>query len=193
MIQINLLPVRESQRLAELRQHVMRMFLALIVTSAGIGFVYSGLNSRMSDSRHRMQQIQADIEQLAPQVEWVQDFRRKKAELEQKLEVIDGLEAARIGPVRILDELAVHTPERLWLKSLENRGRELRLSGESMDNDLVAAFLRALGTSPHFESVDLESTELEKSGDGQLKLVRFHIDALLGVVNKEAAKSGAEG
>jgi len=193
MIQVNILPVSESQPLSELRQHAMQMLLALIVTSAGIGFVYSGVNSRISDSRHRMQQMHADIEELAPQVEWVQDFRRKKAELEQKLEVIDGLEAARTGPVRILDELAVHTPERLWLKSLENRGRDLRLSGESMDNDLVASFLRALGSSPHFESVDLESTELEKSRDGQLKLVRFHIDALLGVVNKEAANSGAEG
>ena len=161
--------------------------------AVGIGFIYSGLNGRIADSRERMELMRADIEELAPHVEWVKDFRRKKSELEKKLAVIQGLEAARSGPVRILDELAIHTPERLWLKSLETRGRELRLSGESMDNDLVAGFLRALGASPYFESVDLESTELDKSSDGQLKLVRFHIDALLGSIEERGVDSGAEG
>ena len=193
MIQVNLLPVRETQRLAELRQQALQVLLALIVTTAAIGFIHSGLTSRISQSQQRTRQMQADIQQLAPQVEWVKEFRKKKAELENKLRVIDGLEAARTGPVRILDEIAVHAPERLWLKSLEKRGRELRLSGESMDNDLVAGFLRALGASPYFESVDLESTELDKSSDGQLKLVRFHIDALLGSIEERGVDSGAEG
>ena len=121
------------------------------------------MNDRITQTRQRVDQMQSDIDQLAPQVAWVEEFREKKAELEQKLRVIDGLEAARTGPVRILDELAIHTPDRLWLKTLETRGRALRLSGESIDNDLVAAFLRALGSSPSFESVDLESTEQEKS------------------------------
>jgi len=193
IIRVNLLPVRETQRLAELRQQGMQLLLALIVTAATIGFVHSSLNDRITQTRQRVDQMQSDIDQLAPQVAWVEEFREKKAELEQKLRVIDGLEAARTGPVRILDELAIHTPDRLWLKTLETRGRALRLSGESIDNDLVAAFLRALGSSPSFESVDLESTEQEKSRDGELKLVRFSIDAALGRVQEEAVKSGSEG
>ena len=43
--------------------------------------------------------MQADREELAPQVAWVMDFRMKKSELEQKLLVIERLEAARMGPV----------------------------------------------------------------------------------------------
>lgn len=193
MIQVNLLPVRESRRLAELRQQAMQMLLALIVTTAAMGFVYAALGSRIVKIEQRVRQMQADIEELAPQVAWVTDFRMKKSELEQKLLVIERLEAARTGPVRILDEIAVHTPERLWLESLETRGRELRLAGESMDNDLVAAFLRALGSSTRFESVDLESTQLEKNREGELKLVRFRIDALLSEVVTGTADSGSEG
>lgn len=193
MIRVNLLPVRETQRLAELRQQAMQLLLALILAAATIGFIHSSLSDRITQTRQRVEQMQSDIDQLAPQVAWVKEFREKKAELEQKLRVIDGLEAARIGPVRILDELAIHTPDRLWLKTLESRGRELRLSGESIDNDLVAAFMRALGSSPNFESVDLESTEQEKSSDGELKLVRFSIDALLGRTQEEAVDSGSEG
>ncbi|MGE4650965.1 MAG: PilN domain-containing protein [Myxococcota bacterium] len=193
IIRVNLLPVRETQRLAELRQQGMQLLLALILTAATIGFFHSSLNDRITQTRQRVDQMQSDIDQLAPQVAWVEEFREKKAELEQKLRVIDGLEAARTGPVRILDELAIHTPDRLWLKTLETRGRALRLSGESIDNDLVAAFLRALGSSPSFESVDLESTEQEKSRDGELKLVRFSIDAALGRLQEEAVKSGSEG
>lgn len=193
MIEINLLPVRESLRLAELRRQLAQMLAVLVVSAVAIGFVYSGLQGRIADSQARMQAMRADIEELAPQVEWVKDFRQKKSELEKKLSVIQGLEAARTGPVRVLDELAIHTPERLWLKSLVSRGQELRLSGASMDNDLVAAFLSALGRSPYFQSVDLESAELDKSSDGQLKLVRFQIDALLDSAEEDADASGAEG
>ena len=39
MIQVNLLPVREAQRLADLRQQVMQLVFVLIVVGATIGFV----------------------------------------------------------------------------------------------------------------------------------------------------------
>ena len=103
MIRVNLLPVRETQRLAELRQQAMQLLLALILAAATIGFIHSSLSDRITQTRQCVEQMQSDIDQLAPQVAWVKEFREKKAELEQKLRVIDGLEAARIGPVRILD------------------------------------------------------------------------------------------
>jgi hypothetical protein len=52
------------------------------------------------------------------------------------------------------------------------------LQGRSLDNDLVAVFLRSLSESEYFDEVDLDKTEL--SGDrGGLRLVSFSIRALL--------------
>lgn len=187
MIQINLLPVREARRAADIRHQVMQLCLAVLVAGVGIGFAHSRISDQISQARARVQQMERDIEQFKPQLEQVDAFRKKKAGLEKKIDVIDGLDRARSGPVRVLDELATHTPERLWLTDFTTKGNSIELKGESLDNELVAMFLRALGESPYFDQVDLDSTELAK-GAGGLKVVSFSIQAVL-VTPKPAAES----
>jgi type IV pilus assembly protein PilN len=178
MIQINLLPVREERRAADVRHQIMQLCLALLVAGIGIGFVHSRIVDQIGQTRDRVNQMQRDIEQFKPQLEQVDAFRKKKADLEKKIDVIDGLDRARSGPVRVLDELAMHTPERLWLTDFTTKGNSIELKGESLDNELVAVFLRALGDSPYFDQVDLDSTELG-TGAGGLKVVSFSISAVL--------------
>ena len=50
MIRVNLLPVRETQRLAELRQQAMQLLLALILAAATIGFIHSSLSDRITQT-----------------------------------------------------------------------------------------------------------------------------------------------
>jgi Tfp pilus assembly protein PilN len=107
--------------------------------------------------------------------------------------VIAGLDRARKGPVRIMDELATHVPERLWLDSVITKGPQIELTGQSLDNELVAVFLGALGDSPYFTNVDLNSTELGDGRDG-LKVVKFKIQATMaGMQTEEAAPKGKGG
>ena len=178
MIQINLLPVREAKRKADVKQHVLELVFALIVVGAAIGFLHSDLTTQIGTSQNRITQMQNDIEKFKPQLDQVAAFRAKKAELQKKIDVIAGLDRARKGPVRVMDELATHTPERLWLDSVSTKGNALELTGQSLDNELVAVFLGSLGDSPYFENVDLNSTELADGPDG-LKVVKFKIQATI--------------
>ena len=91
--------------------------------------------------------------------------------------MIHRLERSRSGPVHILDELASRTPERVWLTTLSATGGKIELEGMSLDNELVALFLRALDDSPYFANVELKATEL-KTVDA-LKLNTFRILAQL--------------
>ena len=129
-------------------------------------------------TENRITQMQNDIEKFKPQLDQVAAFRAKKAELQKKIDVIAGLDRARKGPVRVMDELATHTPERVWLDSVSTKGTSLELTGQSLDNELVAVFLGSLGDSPYFENVDLNSTELADGPDG-LKVVKFKIQATM--------------
>jgi type IV pilus assembly protein PilN len=176
MIEINLLPVREARRKADLHQQGMQVVLVLILVSAVIGFVHSHVSSQITTTQRRIYQMEADIKQFQPQLDQVAAFRKKKANLEKKIDVIDGLDRARRGPVRVLDELSTHAPERLWLTSLSTNGTTLQLKGESLDNELVAVLLHALGESPFFSKVDLDKTTLGSSKDG-LKVVSFELQA----------------
>jgi type IV pilus assembly protein PilN len=176
MIQINLLPVREAKRKADVKQNALELVFALIVVGATIYYVHSDLTTQIDTAQNRITQMQNDIEKFKPQLDQVAAFRAKKAELQKKIDVIAGLDRARKGPVRVMDELATHTPERLWLDSVSTKGTTLELTGQSLDNELVAVFLGSLGDSPYFDNVDLNSTELGDGPDG-LKVVKFKIQA----------------
>jgi len=192
MIEINLLPVREARRAADLRQQVLQLVFMLLVVGFGIGIAHSNINEKIVIEQARVAQMQRDIDQFKPQLKQVAEFRKKKANLEKKIDVIDELDRARSGPVRVMSELAMRTPERLWLKSLKTTGGEIQLKGLSLDNELVAVFLRGLSDSEYFDSVDLDGTKLE-GGQGALKLVSFGIRAQLVNPKPEGAKAGKKG
>jgi type IV pilus assembly protein PilN len=185
MIDINLLPVREARRKADVRQLGMQVLLAGILGTASIGFVHSHVESRISETEERIRQMEADIKQFQPQLDQVAAFRKKKASLEKKIEVIEDLDRARTGPVRVMSELATHMPDRVWLTNLTTDGNAIKMKGEGMDNELVAVLMRALKESPYFDNVDLQSTELGNSKQG-LKLVKFNIEAT--VASQKPAK-----
>ena len=177
MLQINLLPVREARLKADLRDYVMQLFLVALLVAGSIGIVQSRMRDKLDNAKARVNQMDNDIRQFKPQLDQVAAFRKKKVELEKKIDVIDGLDRARAGPVRVMDELAMRTPEKLWLESIVAKGQDIQLAGASLDNELVALFLRALGDSPYFANVDLESTELSGSTKDGLKLMKFKIQA----------------
>jgi type IV pilus assembly protein PilN len=193
MLKINLLPVREARRKADLRQYFMQLMLVFIVMGGGLGLFHSRLADQISRTQARVNQMQSDIDQFKPQLEQVAAFKARKSELEKKIDVIEGLDKARSGPVRVMDELATRTPDRLWLTDVTTKGNSIRLKGQSLDNELVALFLRSLGESEFFTQVDLDTAKLGKDSKG-LKLVRFDITAKLvtpGVVEKNNAAKNA--
>jgi Tfp pilus assembly protein PilN len=90
----------------------------------------------------------------------------------------------------VLSELAARTPDRLWLTSLATEGKTIVMVGQSLDNDLVALFLRSLGESPYFTEVDLDRTEMGGDSDG-LRLMSFRIRAVLANPDSDAAADAA--
>ena len=179
MLEINLLPVREARRKADVRQQAMQLLLAVIVTGGGIGVVHSRVVDQKQGAEIRVRQMRQDIEQFQPQIEQVAAFKKKKAELEKKLDIIHGLEEARSGPVMLLAELASRTPANFTLTSIKSKGNQIEMEGRSLDNEIVASFLSDLGASRYFDQVDLDSTEIEQSKEGGLKVVSFAITARL--------------
>jgi len=188
MLEINLLPVREARRKADIRQQLMQLMFVLLVAVGAIGFWHARVAEEISLSEVRVSQMQNDIKQFKPQLDQVAAFKLKKARLEKKIDVIDGLDRARNGPVHVLAELAARTPERLWLTSVESKANAIQMEGRSLDNELVALFLRGLGESKYFAQVDLDSTQIVDARDG-LKVVKFAIRAQ--IVNPDSAAAPA--
>ncbi len=178
MIEINLLPHREARRAADLRQTAAILVLGLVVVGGVIAMIDRGLEQRLSNIQATLRQLEGDIARYRPEEEQVQVFKAKRSELEDKIDVIKGLDRARSGPVRILDALTTSTPDRLWLTALSTEGIQIKVEGDSLDTGVVADFLRSLNASPYFTEVDLERTSSGSQVDG-VKLVHFIITAAL--------------
>lgn len=195
MIEINLLPHRETRRLADLRQSVALLALGLVIAGGGIFFVSSNLNAELERAETNVRQLEAAIAQFKPQEDQVAMFKKQRKQLEDKLNVIKSLEKARTGPVKLFDRLADLAPERLWLKSLKTEGSQVMLEGTSLDTGIVADFLRSMNESEFFSNVDLKNTKGGKEVEG-VKLVDFKISAdfLKEKTDEEPAKKpGAKG
>jgi type IV pilus assembly protein PilN len=176
MIEINLLPHRESRRIADLRQTVALLFLGLVIAGGGIFFVSRDLNANLDTAETTVRQLEAAIDQFKPQQVQVAAFKKQRKRLEDKLDIIKGLEKARTGPVRLFDELSNLTPDRLWLKTMKSDGTGIILEGASLDTGIVADFLRSLNQSDYFTNVDLKKTKGGKEVGG-VRLVDFKISA----------------
>jgi type IV pilus assembly protein PilN len=177
MIRINLLPVREARRRADLQQQGFLVAVLVVGALALTIWVHLAMRSKIEGGKERVAEIDAQIKQFEPQLKQVEAYKKKKAEVEAKLGVIKGLERSRSGPVHMMDELANATQDRMWITELESSGAHIRMEGRSLDNEIVATFLTQLNNSPYFGGVELKRTELEARGG--LKLHQFEVTATI--------------
>lgn len=175
MIEINLLPVREERRRANVRQFGTFVAATLVGTIVLSGAYHAKVKGDVSRARKAVQNTQRQIDQLKPQLDQVEQYRAAKERIEGKLDVIRRLNHSRSGPVHVMDELATHSPERLWLTRFEIRKGTISIEGMSLDNELVALFLTALSESPYFQDVELQQTEATNAGG--LRLNQFRLTA----------------
>jgi len=176
MIEINLLPHREARRAADLRETVALLVLGVVLVGGGIFIIDQGVASDLAAAEATVAQLEADIDRFEPQKKMVKKFKKRRKQLQSKLDIITGLEEARNGPVRVLDELSSRVPDRLWLTSIKTKGKGIKLQGQSLDTGVVADFLRGLNASHYFKNVDLDKTSGGKVVKG-VRLVNFEIRA----------------
>ena len=59
----------------------------------------------------------------------VQKFEARKAQLQQRVTLIEQLRKGQTAPVRVLDEISRSVPDRLWLADMKQAGTEFTLDG----------------------------------------------------------------
>lgn len=187
MIRINLLPTKEKAEAASQRQELTLVALAAVLL-VGV-CVLASLNQirRTNALEAEIGQLEQTIESLEDKVKDVADLDRKRKDLDSKLKVIAELSNKRIGPAEVLKDLGASTPDRAWLTEFSELGGNATLTGQAVDNQTIAQFLRDLSTSEYFTQVDLVETTASEVGDATLR--KFILKAS---VNYAATRRTAE-
>lgn len=158
MIRINLLPVKEAQRALGRRQRLSVAALSIAVAVLVMIVPYLLQARTLARLQQEIDQLTAEIAKFDAQTREVRDLDKKRAELLAKLKVIDQLKQKRVGPVRILEDLSVATPDKLWLVDFTDAAGLATITGMALDNQTIATFMRQLQGSKYFFDVDLVET-----------------------------------
>lgn len=173
MIKINLLPVRAAKRKETARQQALilvgSLLLVLLIAMGAYSYFYLRINS----TKVEISKAEQELTELKEKIGKIKELERLKAEVTQKLDVLNRLRKAKTGPVDRLLTLSKTVPDKLWLTSYNESGSSVTINGIAFTEELIADFMRSIEQSPDFQNVELiVSEQVEVSG---MKVKKFDL------------------
>lgn len=137
--------------------------LAGIAVLGALGYLVV-LNSRISNKKEEVAIAQKEVDELAPIIREVEEFKAKVVELQRKVEVINNLKNRQKGPVRVMDEISKALPELLWLTRMDVKPTLIQISGQAFNTNAVANFIENLDRVPEFQEPVLKEAASRQGG-----------------------------
>jgi len=192
MIKINLLSegkrpaaVRKARAGGEVRDLALWMLLlgALFGVLAAAGYWWY-LNGKLKEKQEEVAQAQKEVDALQAVIKEVEDFKKKKKNLADKIAIINELKSNQRGPVRVMDYISRALPELLWLDRLKMNASSIEIEGRAFNPNAVANFMDNLDKVPEFKEPVLKDTNAEGN------VYRFSISFDYSFVAKKPVEGG---
>jgi type IV pilus assembly protein PilN len=196
MIRINLLGVerKQTRRAAAFdigKRITLACSLILVVAAAGVAFWYWSLNQASA-------QVDADIASAKQQqarlnsiINEVSKFESRRAQLQQRVALIEELRTGQSQPVQLLDQVSASVPDMLWLTSMtQTAAADVEVEGRATTMIALSDFVANLGNSRFFKKpVEIIESKAERDQSG-LELVQFKVKAQLAGAPQAEAPAG---
>jgi type IV pilus assembly protein PilN len=186
MIRINLLTVARDRSSKKKRGGVsvpsahrvtIGASVVLILTVLGLGWWFWTLRQTSQRLDEQIAKAELETRQLRSVLVEVQKFETRKAQLQQRVTLIEQLRKGQAAPVRVLDEISRSVPDRLWLQDMSQTGSDFTLNGFATSMTALSDFVASIESTQRFrkpvEIIDSQVTTDAKSGD----LVKFAVKA----------------
>jgi type IV pilus assembly protein PilN len=210
MIRINLLGVERKQVRTSKgpsfdigQKLTVACSLILVVGLLGVGYWYWSLNEASARVDREIVAANAEATRLRSLLTEVQQFEGRRAQLTQRVQLIEQLRGGQSVPVQLLDHVSRSLPDMLWLTSMVQNGPELTIQGRTTTLIALSDFVANLGTNPLLiKPIQIDNSETDKSGGGQqvranagqppVETIRFTVKAqVAGVAPKGRGGRGA--
>ena len=199
MIRINLLAVeREAKKKTATFQAGQKVTLAcgliLILTLGVLGWRWWAISRESAQIDAEIAAAQSEASRLHGIIQQVQQFEQQRAQLQQRVVLIEQLRKSQTGPVHMLDQVSRALPPMLWLINLKQDEKDgtLTIEGRSTTQTGVSDFVSNLESSGYFKrSIDIVNTQAEtgSTAAGQ-ELFRFQLKAVFQPPNEPAPLPG---
>lgn len=173
MIRINLLPTERRIAKAAPRglsdQHKVAIGggLALLATAVLIGGRYWMLEQESARLDREIQSARTEEQRLAEIIKQVQDFERRRSQLQERVALIEELRKGQTAPVHILDQVSRAVPDMLWLTKMSQSGFDVTLEGRCLSMTALSDFVANLEESRYFgRPVEIVSSQMVNAPGG---------------------------
>jgi type IV pilus assembly protein PilN len=187
MIKINLLAaerktVKKRLPFAAGQKVTVLCSLILVVAGLAIGWRYWSLGRESARIDEEISSAQQETARLHSIIEQVQQFEQRRAQLQQRVALIEDLRKNQAGPVHMLDQISRALPSMLWLtgvKQAPTDPNEVLIDGRATSLTSLSDFVANLEASGYFKrSVEIVSTQTEPIAGPSGELIRFTIRAI---------------
>jgi type IV pilus assembly protein PilN len=197
MIRINLLAVERSRgKRGSLIPAAQRVTIAasliLLGTALLIGWWYWSLRQTSLVLDEEIAKGDAETQQLRSVLVQVQKFEARKAQLQQRVTLIEQLRSGQTGPVHVLDEISRAVPDRLWLTELSQKESEFKIDGMTTSLQELSNFVANLEASRWFKKpVDIVDSQAQ--AEKEAELFKFTVKATFNDPSAAAAPPAPAG
>ena len=184
MIRINLLAAERTQAKKKLtfqkgQKLTVGCSLILVAAALLIGWRYWSLGQQSTQLDKDITSAQQERTRLQSVLQKVQDFEQRKAQLSQRVVLIEDLRKQQKGPVHMLDEISKGLPPMVWLTEVRQiAGGDVVIDGSSTTQTGVSDFVTNLELSGYFKkSIDIVNTRTVALPQPPGELVSFTLRA----------------
>jgi type IV pilus assembly protein PilN len=189
MIRINLLAVERDRAKrrpaaaakgpqAAQQRIALACSLILVLTALGVGWWYWSLKVQSDRIEEDIVTSQKETARLRTLIQQVQTNDARRAQLQERVGLIEELRKGREGAVRMLDEISRSLPDMLWLTEVKQQGADLTITGRCTSLTALSDFVDNLKLGGYFKPVEILDSQVEgTSPPGVSGLTRFSIKA----------------
>jgi type IV pilus assembly protein PilN len=156
MARINLLPWREELRKKRQQDFLIAMGAGAVVTCILFAIFYVYIEGLKDYQTRRNQRLKEEIVIVDKKISEVKEIEEKKSKLNEKISLIQSLQASRPKIVHVFDELRKITPVGIYVTSFIQKGNELTIVGKSQSNSRVSEYMNAIDKSLSFTDPKLK-------------------------------------
>ncbi len=199
MIRINLLGVERHRARkgagVDIGQRLtIACALILVAAASGIGWWYWTLEQASAQVDAEIVAAQQEQARLRSLLTEVTQFEARRAQLQQRVALIEQLRSGQSLPVQLLDHVSRSLPDSLWLTDLVQDGDAVTIEGRSMTLISLSDFVGNLGASPLLKKpIEIVNSRVEAEtptpGQPPVDVIQFTVKAQ--VLSPQAATPAA--
>lgn len=195
MILINLLPYREEKRKRRKNAFFVGVGFSALLGAGLVAATWALLLHLTDEQQSRNQYLGSQISLLEAQIKDIANLRAEIEALKSRQRAVEDLQTDRNTPVHLLNELARHTPEGIYLTSIRQTDKVVTVNGIAQTNERVSEFLRNASRGSEWldkpELVEIKLANLSANTRDQKRLFEFSLRVSIKTPSAEAAAGAA--